>query len=109
MTTPDYRASDRPDWQPYRDPRTGEVVTVTPEQCAAVIHALNVYLRVEPNNPENVYVREAVQALTQNYFWRIHHKSCLLGRLLCEGKPPLVDAPPVRHAAPDYSVEVPRD
>lgn len=105
----DYSVSDDPAWQPYRDPDTGEVVTLTPAQCAAVQHALQVYERVinielaKGTNPNPAFSVEAA--------YRVYTvtKSCLMGRLLYDGKAPLVDAPPVVMAAPDYSVEVSRD
>lgn len=107
--TPDYRISDNPAWQPYRDPTTGEIVTLTPAQCAAVRHAFSVYSAViqteiaKGSNPNPAFDPAGVYGLSTVT------KSCLMGRLLHDGKAPLVDAPPVAHAAPDYSVEVPAD
>lgn len=105
---PDYRPSERPDWQPYKD-KDGNVVTITPDQCAAIFHAARVYesvIKYEQKlaldgerdrlcNPA-FNVRGAIEAS------QLITKSCLMGRLLYDGLPPLADAPPVLHAAPQY-------
>lgn len=103
----DYRASEDPEWQPYRDPKTGEVVTLTPQQCTAIFRALDIWLKVAPEGPQNQFIREAVEQ-ARPALMRINAKSCLMARLLYDGKPPLVDAPPTYGAAPNYSLEVPR-
>lgn len=99
---PDYRVSDNPSWQPHRN-RAGEVVTITEDQCFAIYKALGIWLEVAPNTPGNAYIRQGVEE-ARSGFWKIY-KSCLLGRLLYEGKAPLIDAPPTVYSAPDYSVE----
>lgn len=106
MSRPDYRVSDNPAWQPYRDPDTGEVVTLSTAQCAAVRHAIAVVAAVV--RAEEIKGRKQSPAFHADVVLAAgatSGKSCLLGRLLYDGKPPLVDAPPVVFAAPDYSVE----
>lgn len=103
----DYRVSDDPNWQPYRDPQTGDVVILTEVQCQAIWKALSVYWQVvhaevdKHSNPNPAFDIDVIAQI------RTASKSCLLGRLLYEGKAPLVDAPPTSGAAPDYSVERP--
>ena len=103
----DYRASDDPGLQPYRD-KDGKVVTLNPDQCSAILHALGIWLKVAPDIPSNAFLRQAVlEARRGNGI--ITMKSCLMARLLHDGRPPLVDAPPVVYSAPNYRVEVPRE
>jgi hypothetical protein len=106
--THDYRVSDDPAWQPFTDSTTGEVVTLTPSHCNAIFRALDVWLKVAPEGPQNEFLRAAVLE-AQHGLRIINMKSCLMARLLYDGKAPLVDAPPTVAAAPDYRVEVPRD
>ena len=80
----DYRASIRPEWQPYRDPE-GNVVTFTPEQCAAIWHALDVYrsvIRAEHKKGTRGAPAAPLEALDEAF---LMVKSCLLGRLLHDG------------------------
>lgn len=97
----DYRVSEDPNWQPWTR-NDGTVVTLTPEHCDAIAQALAVYRRVceKEGKPPTFDVDAAIGILS---FLRV--KSCLMGRLLYDGKPPLVDAPPLVMAAPDYSLE----
>lgn len=104
----DYRPTEDPYLQPYRDPETGQVVTLTPAQCAAVQHAFSVYNRVvqieldKHSNPNPAF------DVAHAYFLATVSKSRLMGRLLYDGLPPLVDAPPIVDGGPDYSVAVAR-
>lgn len=100
----DFRASDNPDWQPWRDAE-GNVVTFTQDHCNALMRALYIYQSVVGRHGGQAF--DVDEAITIMHF--IRAKSCLMGRLLYEGKPPLVDAPPTVMAAPDYSLEVPRE
>lgn len=102
VRVPDYRASADPKLQPFRDPITGEVVTLTPSHCNAIRQALEVYKQVA--QPPVFDVGAAIGILSF-----LNAKSCLMARLLYDGRPPLVDAPPLVMAAPDYSLEVPRE
>jgi hypothetical protein len=103
---PDYRASDDPALQPYRD-KDGNVVTLTPDQCGAIFRAMDIWLAVADPEARNDFLRRAVTRARQELS-AINTKSCLMARILYDGKAPLVDPPPTVHAAPDYSVEVPR-
>lgn len=96
---PDFRVSDNPDWQPYSE--NGEVVTLEPKHCRAIHHALRVYARVQEKEGSPCFDYQALSGLLAF----MSAKSCLMGRLLYDGKAPLVDAPPTSWAAPDYSLE----
>lgn len=100
----DYRASDDPNWQPWTT-NDGQVVTLLPEHCDAIYQALVVYKRVcEKERSQPTFDVDAAIGIVSI----LRSKSCLMGRLLYDGKAPLVDAPPLVMAAPDYSLEVPR-
>ena len=81
-----------PEMQPFRNLQ-GEVVTITLDQVYAIWKAFDIWRRVyeaelghapDLNNPAN---------------WM---KSCLLWRLLGEGKPPTAARPPLDHSVPQW-------
>lgn len=93
----------------YRD-EDGNAVTITPEQCFALMQG----------DPSLLTGDQAKAVLRALYVWatiRTKHsptssppmlayaalvKSCLLGRLLYDGRPPMAEPPPVHYAAPSY-------
>lgn len=99
----DYTASTDPALQPFCD-KDGNVVTLTPDQCGAIFKALDIWLRVAEPDSKNDFLRTAVNEARRG-LGVVNMKSCLMARILYDGKAPLVDPPPVVHAAPDYSVE----
>lgn len=106
-TSADYRPSDNPFWQPMED-ENGDPITFTDEQCRAIYHAMQVVvdvMRVEREKGRRFHVAVPAEVLEKA---QLMQKSRLFGRLLKDGKPPLVDAPPSLWGGPDYSVEVPR-
>lgn len=84
-------------WQPYCT-KDG-VVTVTWPQVTAVWTAIRIWKEVlRKERPDWSY-----QELEDHCSKHINmEKSCLLGRLLIHGRPPLPDPPPVVMAAPAY-------
>ncbi len=86
-------------WDIYRD-RQGNPVTITPEQCAAIQHAARVWLEVA--RAEGYVAAPAIEAAVRAVNLAVVQKSCLMGRMLYDGKPPLDTAPPVVNAAPAY-------
>lgn len=86
-------------WDVYRD-TDGNPVTLTYEQCAAVLHAFGIVedvRRVEGHRP--LFADRSGEGVS----WHAEiAKSCLLGRMLHDGKPPLAEKPPTIHAAPAY-------
>jgi hypothetical protein len=83
-----------PEWDVYRD-ANGKPVTIDDDQVRAIWHALAVV--------EAVREHEAYQSLWGNPRVDIY-KSRLLGRMLCEGKPPTRTKPPVVWGGPDWSL-----
>lgn len=79
-------------WYPLKD-TNGDSVTITWDQVRAINHALMVW--------REVYRKEKGDYPDLNNVANLW-KSCLLGRMLVEGKPPLENAPPVVCAAPAY-------
>jgi hypothetical protein len=75
------------------DPDTGEVVTITPLQGAAVWRAMEIWREVCSEADSN-WIREP--EYTSN--WINAMKSRLLGRMLYDGKPPHPTAPPNSYA-----------
>lgn len=86
-------------WDVYRD-KDGNPVTITPEQCAAISHALNVWESVA--KAENYEGLPGITRLRQAFYGAVVSKSCLMGRMLYEGRAPLNEKPPVLAAAPAY-------
>jgi hypothetical protein len=92
-------------WKVLRD-KAGNPITVTEEQCAAIRHAGQVWLDVVQTEHERGIkvatpveaVSKVVEALNSATFM----KSCLMGRMLYQGRDPLPEAPPVIHSAPAY-------
>lgn len=82
-----------PEWDVYRD-KDGKPVTLTWEQVKAVWHAWHIWMQVvykeHPEWPD--YCNNPINM----------EKSCLLGRMLIDGRPPLPEAPPLVMAAPAY-------
>lgn len=78
------------EWQPYRSPQTGEVVTVTWDQINAISHAMKVVDQVREAN--------GVRLLKDD----IPVKSRALGRLLFDGKPLFEELPPHDAGAAAY-------
>lgn len=72
----------------------GNSITITHEQGAAIWHAIGVWAQT---------FFEA-QGSWPTFNEANLMKSCLLGRMLYEGKPPLKVPPPTNHAAPWYSL-----
>jgi hypothetical protein len=86
-------------WDVYRD-ADGNPVTITPEQCAAVQHAVRVWAEVA--DAEDYYHAPGIRALIEAFNRTTMQKSCLMGRMLYDGKPPYDEAPPTYGAAPAY-------
>lgn len=86
-------------WDVYRD-KDGNPITITPEQCAMLQHTLRVWLDVA--RMESYSSVPAIEALMQAFYGAIISKSCLMGRMLYDGKAPFDDAPPTYFAAPIY-------
>lgn len=89
--------SDR--WKPYVDPRTGEVVTITWAQVAAVLHAVRMVDEVRETQP-NRRGGTGTPKLRDDF----PEKSRALGRLLVDGKALFVDVPPLDVGAADYEL-----
>ena len=85
-------------WAPYRDRRTGEVVTITGEQVMAVMHAVHVVDDVR------AFEAERCGGEPHRLFDDIPGKSRALGRLLLDGKPLFEDLPPHFMGAAHYSL-----
>ncbi len=85
----------RPEYQVAVDPDTGEPITLTWEQIGAVQRAFAIW--------SHVVLAETGKSpdMSNAANWM---KSCLLGRILTEGKGPLADPPPTSMAAPWYSL-----
>lgn len=81
-------------WDVYRD-REGKPVTITPEQCAAIRHALAVYGEVVEAGGQGVFDSQTVLGIL--HF--MNAKSALMGRMLYDGRPPLDLPPPTTHMA----------
>jgi hypothetical protein len=77
----------------YRD-RKGEPVTITEDQFHAIWHAVSVW--------------EAANEREHRTQGQVHlvdlRKSCLLGRMLFDGKAPFDDPPPLAYSAPWYAL-----
>lgn len=83
-----------PTWLPPYCDESGKPVTLTADQIHAVWRAVQIWQRVYFDaKGEHL---EFTQANLQ--------KSCLLGRLLRDGKPPLPNPPPLAYSAPWYSL-----
>jgi hypothetical protein len=89
----------RREWDVYRNAR-GEAVTVTDEQCAAIRRAARVWLEV--CEAEGYREVDAVRAVVDALIGPTLLKSCLMGRMLYEGKPPTEERPPTMGSAPAY-------
>lgn len=75
-----------PRWDVYRD-LNGRPVTLEPEQLDAIWHALSVV--------DAVRTYEGYPLLSEGAGFKINAvKSRLLGRMLVDGRPPLIPAPP---------------
>jgi len=91
-----------PEWDVYRD-SDGNPVTITGEQCAAVLHALRVVEAVRKAEG----CRPLLPPYPKDQGMNIHAevtKSRLLGRMLHEGLPPTRTRPPVYLAAPAWDL-----
>jgi hypothetical protein len=89
----------------YRRPFSGFVgeetaVTITEEQCSAIKHAARVWVKIaeKENYSALADVKKVSDALNSVTLF----KSCLMGRMLYQGKAPLKDKPPVVNGAPAY-------
>lgn len=87
----------RPEWDVTRDAE-GNPVTLTPEQVRAVWNALAVV--------ESVRRSEGHQSLWEHPQYDLG-KSRLLGRMLIDGRPPLVEKPPGYLSARGYHLVEP--
>lgn len=104
MTTDIYH-----DLDVYRD-EAGNPVTITEQQCAAVLHALDVWSQIRreeghwAKHPYAVSPLKFDETNSASRPWRSAEiaKSRLLGRLLYEGRRPMRVAPPVVMAEPAY-------
>jgi hypothetical protein len=84
-----------PEWDVYRD-ASGMPVTITPEQCRAIWHAISVV--------EEVRYAEGCEPLTAGGQANANlAKSRLLGRMLFDGRPPTRTRPPLAWGGPDWS------
>jgi hypothetical protein len=79
------------DWDVYRDVM-GRPVTITEDQARAIWRAVHVWMDVY-RHEKGKYPEFGEPNLA---------KSCLLGRMLFEGRPPLPEAPPLVMSAPAY-------
>ncbi len=79
-------------WYPLKDSDRNPI-TITWEQVRAINHALVIW--------QQVYRKEKGKDPDLNNVANMW-KSCLLGRILVEGKPPLENPPPVICSAPAY-------
>jgi len=79
-------------WYPYKD-KDGKAVTITWDHIYAIWHAFRIW--------QEVYKKEKGEYpdMKNAANWQ---KSCLLRRLLVDGKPPLPEPPPVYMGAPAY-------
>lgn len=104
----DYRP--HPEFDVYRND-LGQPVTITPQHCvgdakwrhqqfAAFLHAWTVRAELVRRH------KTPAEARLMNDLSNVanYSKSCLMGRMLYDGLPPLTDPPPLVMAAPDYSV-----
>lgn len=72
--------------------------TITPEQCHAIRVAFEDWIKVCQDEGYDPHVD--VQAVRQAF--AMISKSCLMGRMLYQGRDPLEEKPPVKYAAPQY-------
>lgn len=88
-------------WSPYLSPTTGEVVTITWDQVAAVHQAVRCVeeLRRESAKYEDQR-RGKNPPLSEDFYGA---KSRALGRLLVDGKPLFEDLPPYEFGAAGYA------
>ncbi len=95
-----------PKYDVYRDGK-GFPVTITEEQGAAILHALRVWYVVRKEagywdrNPSALDDLLKSAEFGNPYTAQIT-KSCLLARMLYEGRPPMAEPPPVEYSAPAY-------
>lgn len=92
------------EWAPYRDPKTGEVVTITWEQVAAVLHAVRIVDEVRATQ-HRVTTIDGVDYEHENPPLRkeaVPEKSRALGRLLIDGKALFEEIPPYDMGAAAY-------
>lgn len=83
----------------YRD-KDGNPVTITEEQCAAIRHAARTWAKVTRDSGYSAagWIEELSDMLNGANV----SKSCLLNRMLYQGKDPLDDPPPTVMSAPAY-------
>lgn len=96
-------------WDVYRDAE-GNAVTITEEQCVAIRHAVRTWAAVvaqEKQGAEYGITPELAQEISNSFNSVYISKSCLMGRMLYQGRPPLDEAPPVEYAAPAYHLTDP--
>lgn len=79
-------------WDVLRDTR-GNPITITPDQCAAILHALHVYGEVVNAGGHGVFDSKAALAILRF----MNAKSALMGRMLYDGRPPLNEPPPTTY------------
>lgn len=96
-----HRLSEK--WAPYRDPQTGEVVTITWAQVAAVLHAMRIVDEVRASQGR-MHKGYAQPVKCPPLSHDVPYKSRALGRLLIEGKPLYEDMPPFELGAAAYWV-----
>lgn len=98
------------DWKIHHD-YEGAPVTLTVEHCRAIRQAASVWLNVvrtqhkladEGKGPRPAGTLKAVEEVVQALHSPALAKSCLMGRMLYEGKPPLPEPPPLVFSAPAY-------
>jgi hypothetical protein len=88
-------------WQPLRSKTTGEAVTLTWDQIYAVQRAFSIWQQVVDKEQADRDPQARQSYMLNPANWQ---KSCLLGRLLTTGKPPLPVPPPRYMSGPWYEV-----
>lgn len=86
-------------WRPYE--RDGQVVTLTGDQVFAVQRAFFAWSQVVDREQADRDPKDRQNNMANPANWQ---KSCLLGRMLMDGKPPLPVPPPRAYSAPWYSL-----
>jgi hypothetical protein len=86
-----------PGWDVYHD-RYGEPVTITPEQSAAIWHAISVVEAVRRAEGYEPMITDHGGQTQANLA-----KSRLLGRMLFQGLPPTKTKPPVVLGGPEWA------